>query len=79
MCFKLASIKLYNYIVKNKLLNTIKLCAPVHDEWNIECPKELAQNISLVLQKCMEDGAKPFCTRLPLSTDITIGEYWIHE
>ena len=79
MCFKLASIKLYNYIVKNKLLNTVKLCAPVHDEWNIECPKELAQNISLVLQKCMEDGAKPFCTRLPLSTDITIGEYWIHE
>lgn len=78
MCFKLASIKFFNYIVKHNLLNIVKMCIPVHDEWNIECPEEMAEEISLVLQKCMEDGAKPFCTRLPLSTDISIGDFWIH-
>lgn len=78
MCFKLSSIKFFNYIVKHNLLNIVKMCIPVHDEWNIECPEEMAEEISLVLQKCMEEGAKPFCTRLPLSTDISIGDHWIH-
>ena len=71
-------------IVKNNLQNKVKICIPVHDEYNIEAPEEIAEKVALVLQKCMEKGAKPFCTRLPLSTDIArlddgnLPDYWIH-
>ena len=46
--------------------------------------EEIAEEVALVLQKCMEKGAKPFCTRLQLSTDIarlddgSLPDYWIH-
>ena len=79
MCSKLAGILFFNYILKNNLQNKVKLCLQAHDEWNVECPEEIAEKTAKVLQKCMEQGAKPFCTRLPLSADITIGDYWIHE
>lgn len=79
MAFKLSCILFFNYILNHNLQNIVKIVAPVHDELNIEAPEEIAEETAKVLQKCMEQGAKPFCTRLPLSTDITIGDYWIHE
>lgn len=30
-CFKLASIKFFNWIIKNNYQNIVKMCAPVHD------------------------------------------------
>ena len=84
MCFKLSGILLFKWIVKNNLQNKVKICIPVHDEFNIEAPEDIAEEVALILQKCMEQGAKPFCTRLPLSTDIsrekdgTLPTYWIH-
>lgn len=53
-------------------------------EYNIEAPEDIAEEVALILRKCMEKGAEPFCTRLPLSTDIAREEngalptYWIH-
>ena len=53
-------------------------------EFNIEAPEEIAEEVALILQRCMEEGAKPFCTRLPLSSDISrledgsLPTYWIH-
>ena len=79
MAFKLSCILFFNYILNHNLQNIVKIVAPVHDELNIEAPEEIAEETAKILQKCMEQGAKPFCTRLPLSTDITIGDYWIHE
>ena len=43
MMFKLASIKLFNYLKKNNLLGVVKYCIPVHDEINLECPKKQCQ------------------------------------
>ena len=45
----------------------------------------MAEEIAGVIRLCMEQGAKPFCTRLPLSADLsrledgTIPNYWLHE
>lgn len=78
LCFKLASIKLFNWLRKNNLLFTVKYCVPVHDEINLECPEELKDTISDILVKCMEEGAKPFCTRVKLGADVEIGDFWIH-
>ena len=84
MCFKLSGILLFKWIIEHNLQNKVKICIPVHDEFNIEAPEDIAEEVALILQKCMEKGAKPFCTRLPLSTDISrlddgsLPDYWIH-
>ena len=84
MCSKLAGILLFRWILKNNYQNIVKICIPAHDEYNIEAPESIAEEVALVLQQCMEKGAKPFCTRLPLSTDISrldngeLPTFWVH-
>lgn len=84
MCSKLSGILLFKWIIKNNYQNIVKICIQAHDEYNIEAPESIAEEVALVLQKCMEKGASPFCTRLPLSTDISrlenksLPNYWIH-
>lgn len=77
-CFKLASIKFFNWIVDNKYQNIIKLCAPVHDEWNVECPELMKDEVSTKLLECMIEGGKPFCPNVFLGADMSIGDHWIH-
>ncbi len=84
MCSKVAGILFFKWIIKNNYQNKVKICIPAHDEYNTEAPEEIAEEVAIVLQQCMEKGAKPFCTRLPLSTDISrldngeLPTYWIH-
>ena len=84
MCFKLSAILLFKWIIKNNYQNIVKICVPAHDEFDCECPANMAEEFALVLQQCMEKGAKPFCTRLPLSSDLSrlkdgsIPNYWLH-
>lgn len=77
-CFKLASIKFFNWIVKNNYQNIVKMCAPVHDEWNVECPEGMKDEVADVLVKCMIAGGKPFCPNVFLGADVSIGDHWIH-
>ena len=78
MCFKLFSIKLFNWLKKNNLLFTVKYCIPVHDEANLEAPEEISEQVAEILVKCMESASAPFCTRVHLGADVEIGECWIH-
>ena len=78
MCFKLSSIKLFNWIKENKLLNVVKMCVPVHDEFNLECPESIADKVAEVLVKCMVDGAKPFCPNVFLGADVDVNDHWVH-
>ena len=84
MCTKLGGILFFKWIVKNNYQNIVKICIQAHDEWNIEAPEDIAEEAASVLQKCMEKGATPFCTKLPLSSDISrlpngeLPTYWIH-
>lgn len=84
MCTKLAGILLFKWIVKNHYQGIVKICLQVHDEYNCECPKSLGEEVSTIIRKCMEKGARPFCTRLPLSSSVSredngcLPNYWIH-
>ena len=78
MCFKFASIKLFRWICENNYQNIVKMCVPVHDEFNLECPKEMADEVAKKLVQCMEEGAKPFCKRLHLGADVDINDHWVH-
>lgn len=77
-CIKLALIKFFNWIISNNYQNIVKICAIVHDELNIECPKSMEKEVSETLVKCMIAGGKPFCPNVFLGADTSIGSYWIH-
>lgn len=78
MCFKLFSIKLFNYWKRNNLLFKVKYCIPAHDEGNIEAPKEIAQEQADILVKSMIKGAEPFLNKLKLGATASVGPHWIH-
>lgn len=78
LCFKLASIKLFSWLLKNGLLFKVKYCIPVHDEINLEAPDEISEEVADILVKCMVSAGKPFCTRAHLGADVEIGDHWIH-
>lgn len=78
MCYKLSAIYIFNHLQKHNLLFKIKWCVAVHDENDFEVPESLIDEFGNVVLKLMEEGAKPFCTRLPLPADKTVGDFWIH-
>ena len=78
MCFKLSSIKLFNWIVDHKLIDKVKMCVPAHDEFNLECPTAIKEQIGKVLIDCMIAGGKPFCPNVFLGADIGIKGQWVH-
>lgn len=78
MCFKLSSILLFNWIVSNNYQNIVKMCVPVHDEFNLECPAEMADEVADVLIKCMVKGGRPFCPHVFLGADVDVNDFWVH-
>lgn len=73
---KSAMTDFFNYIVDNGLFNKVKIVALVHDEANIEYPKDLPMD--QVLKKCMEEAASKFCKSLPIPAEAAVGNFWIH-
>lgn len=78
MCFKLAAIKLFNWIIKNNYQNIVKICVVAHDEFNLECPESMVKEVGDTLVKCMIEGGKPFCPNVFLGADLSVGDFWIH-
>lgn len=78
LCFKLASIYIYQYLVDHNLLFKVKLCIPAHDEWNVETPTEICDEISQVVQDSMKKAGAWFCKQVELPAEAEIGDCWIH-
>ena len=78
MCFKLSSIKLFRWICENNYQNIVKMCVPAHDEFNLECPEPMKEDVANKLIECMVEGAKPFCKRVYLGADVDINDHWVH-
>lgn len=73
---KEAITNFFNYIVDNNLFGIVKIVALVHDEANIEYPKDL--DMDKVLKKCMESAANKYCKSLPIPAEAAVGDHWIH-
>ena len=76
--FKTASIFLWQYLLEHDLLFKVKLCVPAHDEWNIEVPEEMAEELTNVVKDCMERAGSFFCEKLPLPADGGYADFWVH-
>lgn len=76
--FKIFSIQLFNWIVKNNYFGIVKYCVPVHDEANLEAPKEIANKVADKLLECMRTAGKMFCKYSPLDATVNIDTHWVH-
>ena len=82
--FKICAVNLFNWVVKNGLFGKVKFCIPVHDEFNIEAPEEIAEKVADKLHECMVKAGKFICRIVPLNAEVsrlkdgTLPTYWIH-
>ena len=76
--FKTASIFLWDYLLEHDLVFKVKLCIPAHDEWNIEVPESMAEEMTEVLKDCMSKAGSFFCRKLELPADAELSNHWIH-
>jgi DNA polymerase I len=75
---KYAGVLFFKEILYRHWWKIVKIVNVIHDEFLIECPKEIAEEVKKVLIDCMEQAGKPFCPIVPLKADASIGEYWVH-
>lgn len=75
---KRAMSRFFKYIIEQKLFNKVKFCTFVHDECNIECPEEMAEEIADKLKFYMEEAADYFCKSLPIPAVPEIDSCWVH-
>ena len=76
--FKTASVFLWEYLLEHDLLDKVKLCIPAHDEWNIEVPEEIAEEMTKVLKDCMKRAGAFFCRKVELPAEGEALDYWVH-
>ena len=50
----------------------------VHDEYCVESPEDIAEEMAELLVKCMEKAGEKFCKIVALKADVEIGDHWIH-
>lgn len=75
---KVAGVRFFNYLKKNNLLFNVWIPNCVHDEYLVEAPKEIAQEVANNLQLAMEDAGKIFVKSVTLKAVPEIAEYWSH-
>ena len=82
--FKIAAVNLFNWVVNNGLFGIVKFCIPAHDEFNIEAPEDIAEQVADKLHECMVRAGKFICKIVPLEAEVsrlkngTLPTYWIH-
>lgn len=75
---KIAATMLFNYIIAHNLIGKVFIVNQVHDELLVECPKDLAPNLSNIIKYCMEQAGNIFCQRVKLQVVPSIGQHWEH-
>ena len=76
--FKRFNKTLFDWIVDKGYFNKVKFCIPVHDEINVECPEEMAEEVKNKIQEVMKSEAQPFLKTLTLDSDASVSDHWIH-
>ena len=75
---KLAGIFMFRYLEEKNLLFKVLMPNVVHDELHLECPKDMADNLVIILKKCMEKAGDKFCKTIKLKADPVQTPVWTH-
>ena len=71
-------MNLFKWVVDNGLFGIVKFCIPAHDEWNIEVPEEIADEMLAVVKDCMKRAGAFFCTKVELPAEGDVLDFWVH-
>lgn len=75
---KLASIYIFNELKKRNWLFKVLFTNIVHDEVLLEAEENLADEVAVIVQDCMEKAGAKFYTRVPLKADPKVVDWWYH-
>jgi len=73
---KYAGIKIFKWIIENEYFGIVKIVNLVHDEVVVECPEDIAEEVSAVVKQFMEEGANAFMSIIPMVAEPEISNYW---
>ena len=73
---KLALVKVYDYIQKNNLSDSIKIVMTVHDQIDTICHKSMAEEWKDMLTELMEEAANVIIKNKLLKAETEISEVW---
>lgn len=60
------------------MINKVLISNIVHDEFIIECPKNIADTVSRAVKDCMEKAGSYYCKLVPLKASPVITNHWEH-
>lgn len=75
---KYAGAKMFSWILKTENFNIVKMVNVIHDEYVLECPQPLAEEVADMVKKAMEDSSKLFCPIYHVRAEPVISERWTH-
>lgn len=75
---KIAGIRFFNYLLRSNLLFIVWIPNDVHDEYLVESPDEIVDEVAANLKKSMDDAAALFCKSVKLVAVPETAKYWIH-
>ena len=75
---KLAAILVKQRLKKAGIEDKAFIVNLVHDEIVMECKKEIAEQVSKLLSKAMEDAGDRFCKTVPMIASAVITNFWNH-
>jgi len=73
---KLAQCILDRKLKNNKLHHFVKFMATVHDEWQLECPPALAEQVGKLGCRCIKEAGERLGCKIPLEGDFRVGKNW---
>jgi DNA polymerase I-like protein with 3'-5' exonuclease and polymerase domains len=75
---KYAGILFFKEILRRNWWLKVKIVNVIHDEYLVECPFDISNEVKDVLINCMEEAGKPFCKTVELKASAELGDYWVH-
>lgn len=72
---KLAGIYFFNNLFKRGWFGIVKIVNMVHDEYVLEAPEEMIQEVTDLMIQCMVAAGDKFCKIIPLGAEASIGDF----
>ena len=75
---KYAGVLFLREMIKKDWMFKVWITIICHDEYLLECPKDMAEEVAMSLKECMEKAADRFCPHPRIPAQPTIENYWTH-
>jgi DNA polymerase-1 len=73
---KLAGILMYEEFLKRGWLGTVHIVNVIHDEYVVECPSAMAEEVKVVVEEKMAEGGNYFMDEVVMYAEAKICNHW---